>query len=249
MTPRFDGKVIVVTGGSSGIGRAVAQRIAAEGGCVVIGARGAEAGEATASAIRADGGRAEFVATDVTVEADAARLVGTALERFGRLDGAFNNVGGVTAGGPIAHLDAAGWQAELDLNLTSVFYCLKHELPALQANHGGAVVNNASALSVTGAGGMAAYTAAKHGVVGLTRAAALESARAGIRVNALVTHAVDTPLFHSLAGDSVDATVFSPAGRLSRPDEVAAFAAFLLSDEAGFVTGAALAIDGGYTAQ
>ena len=249
MTPRFDGKVIVVTGGSSGIGRAVAQRIAAEGGCVVIGARGAEAGEAAAAVIRADGGRAEFVATDVTVEADVARLVGTALGRFGRLDGAFNNVGGVTAAGPIADLDAAGWQAELDLNLTSVFYCLKHELPALQGNHGGAIVNNASALSVTGAGGMAAYTAAKHGVVGLTRAAALESARAGIRVNALVTHAVDTPLFHSLAGDSVDATVFSPAGRLSRPDEVAAFAAFLLSDEAGFVTGAALAIDGGYTAQ
>jgi NAD(P)-dependent dehydrogenase (short-subunit alcohol dehydrogenase family) len=251
MTPRFDGKVIVVTGGSSGIGRAVAQRIAAEGGCVVIGARGAEAGEAAAAAIRADGGRAEFVATDVTVEADVARLVGTALERFGRLDGAFNNVGGVTAAGPIADLDAAGWQAELDLNLTSVFYCLKHELPALRVGErdGGAIVNNASALSVTGAGGMAAYTAAKHGVVGLTRAAALESARAGIRVNALVTHAVDTPLFHSLAGDSVDATVFSPAGRLSRPDEVAAFAAFLLSDEAGFVTGAALAIDGGYTAQ
>jgi NAD(P)-dependent dehydrogenase (short-subunit alcohol dehydrogenase family) len=249
MTPRFDGKVVVVTGGSSGIGRAVAQRIAVEGGAVVIGARRTDAGEAAAAAIRAEGGRAEFVATDVTVEADVARLVGTALERFGRLDGAFNNVGGVAAGGPLTDLDAAAWQAELDLNLTSVFHCLKHELPALQANHGGAIVNNASALGVTGAGGMAAYTAAKHGVVGLTRAAALETARDGIRVNALVTHAVDTPLFHSLAGDHVDASRLSPVGRLSSPDEVAAFAAFLLSDEAAFVTGAALAIDGGYSAQ
>ena len=249
MKPRFDGKVVVVTGGSSGIGRAVAQRIAAERGAVVIGARRTDAGEAAAAEVRDEGGRAEFVATDVTVEADVARLIGTALERFGRLDGAFNNVGGVAAGGSITDLDAAAWQAELDLNLTSVFHCLKHELPALQANHGGAIVNNASALGVTGAGGMAAYTAAKHGVVGLTRAVALETARDGIRVNALVTHAVDTPLFHSLAGESVDATGLSPIGRLSRPDEVAAFAAFLLSDEAAFVTGAALAIDGGYSAQ
>jgi NAD(P)-dependent dehydrogenase (short-subunit alcohol dehydrogenase family) len=179
-----------------------------------------------------------------------ARLVGVVLERFGRLDGAFNNVGGVAAGRSITDLDAAAWRAELDLNLTSVFHCVKHELPALRASAGGgAIVNNASVLGVAGAGGMAAYAAAKHGVVGLTRAAALECARDGIRVNALVTHAVDTPLFHSLAGDHVDAAGLSPIGRLSRPDEVAAFAAFLLSDEAAFVTGAALAVDGGYSAQ
>lgn len=252
MTGRLDAKVIIVSGGSSGMGAAVARRAASEGARVVIGARGADAGERVAKEIQEAGGQAVFQATDVTVEADVERLVDTAVTSYGRLDGAFNNAGGVVSSGSVPDIDPEDWHADLELNLTSVFYNLKYQLPALLAAGGGAVVNNASVLGVTGSGGMSAYTAAKHGVVGLTRSAAMEVAARAVRVNALVTHAVDTPMFRGMVGGSLSgaqAAGFCPAARLSTPEEVAAFVAFLLSDEAGFITGAALAIDGGATAQ
>jgi NAD(P)-dependent dehydrogenase (short-subunit alcohol dehydrogenase family) len=245
MPERFSGKVVVVTGGSSGMGLAVAERLAAEGASVVIGARGAEAGERAAAAV---GGL--FVPTDVTVESDVARLIGSAVGEYGRLDGAFNNAGGTSTFDPIDKLGDAAWRAELDLNLSSVFYGLKYQIPAIRNSGGGSIVNNASLLGVVGSGNLAAYTAAKHGVVGLSRAAALECAAEGIRVNALITHAVDTPLLRRLlGGDPAGFAGSVPVGRLAEPSEVAAFVAFLLSDEAGFVTGAALPIDGGVTAQ
>lgn len=245
MAQRFSGKVVVVTGGSSGMGLAVAERLSAEGASVVIGARGVEAGERAAAAV---GGL--FVPTDVTVESDVAQLVETAVREFGRLDGAFNNAGGTTAFDSIDKLSDEAWRAELDLNLSSVFYGLKHQIPAICNSGGGSIVNNASLLGVVGSGNMAAYTAAKHGVVGLSRSAALEWAGAGVRVNALITHAVDTPLLRGLlGGDPAGFASSLPVGRLAEPSEVAAFVAFLLSDEARFVTGAALPIDGGVTAQ
>ncbi|MFW5418164.1 glucose 1-dehydrogenase [Nocardiopsis sp. CNT-189] len=250
---RFTDKVILVTGGNSGMGRAVAERLAAEGAAVVLGARRKDLGDQVAAEIRAGGGRAVFVPADVTLEDDAARLVQAAVAEFGRLDGAFNNVGGMNAFGPVPDISDSAWRADLDTNLTSVFYGLKYQLPAILAAGGGAVVNNASNLGVTGTPTVAAYVAAKHGVVGLTRAAALENAAAGVRVNALVTGGVDTPLFAQTMGATPEgrAQVESmlPVGRLAQPDEVAAFTAFLLSDESRFITGAALAIDGGITAQ
>lgn len=254
MASRLASKVIVVTGGSSGIGRAVAERVASEGAAVVIGARRADAGEQVAAGIRAAGGRARFVATDATVEAEVAGLVGVVVEEFGRLDGAFNNVGGVNASGPVQQVHEAAWRADLDQNLTSVFYGLKYQLPAmLGSGGGGAIVNNAALAGVVGVAGMAGYVAAKHGVVGLTRAAALECAGQGVRVNALVTGNVDTPLFRGLLGAPPDGRLevagLNPTGRVAQPDEIAALVAFLLSDEAAFITGAALAIDGGFTAQ
>ncbi|HEV7452233.1 MAG TPA: SDR family oxidoreductase [Pseudonocardiaceae bacterium] len=254
MTTRFESKVIVITGGSSGIGRAVAERVASEGAAVVIGARRQDVGDEVVATIRAAGGQAVFLATDGTVEADVAELIRTAVTEFGRLDGAFNNVGGVHTIGVVQKIDDVAWRADLDQNLTSVFYCLKYQIPAIMASGGGgAIVNNASIAGSIGIRAMSPYVAAKHGVVGLTRAAALECASQGLRVNALVTGEVDTPLFRSLLGAPPDgelaAEAMNPVGRISQPDEIAAFVAFLLSDESAFITGAALAIDGGCTAQ
>lgn len=243
---RFTDKVVLVTGGSSGIGAATARRLAAEGATVVIAARHANLGKAAAASID---GNVTFVHCDVTVEIDVSRLVNTVIEKHGRLDGAFNNAGSTTFHGRITEVDGGSWRRELDANLTSVFYCLKYEIAAMTGS--GAIVNNASIAAVSGTPGMSAYTAAKHGVLGLTRAAALECAGRNLRINAILTGNVDTPLYRSLSGVGADDALPeapNPTGRTATPDEIAAFVAYLLSDEAAFVTGAGLPIDGGYTA-
>ncbi|HET9139444.1 glucose 1-dehydrogenase [Actinophytocola sp.] len=251
---RLRSKVVMVVGATSGIGRATALRLAAEGAVVVAAGRRTDLGEHLAAGIVADGGQALFVTCDATVEDDVARAVHAAVAEFGRLDGAVNNAGGVLASGPLEAVDAQAWRDELDVNLTSVFHGLKHQLPAIGAAGGGAVVNNASTAGVSAVPGLAAYTAAKHGVVGLTRSAALEWADRGVRVNALVTGNVDTPLYRRLLGASpeqppseLDAP--NPTGRVADPAEIAGLIAYLLSDEATFITGATMAIDGGATAQ
>lgn len=253
MSTRFADQVVIVTGAGSGIGRALALRIAAEGAAVVLGSRGKDQGERVAEEIRQAGGRALFVPTDVTVDADVARLTQAALTEYGRLDAAFNNAGALTASGSIAEIDDDSWRRELDLNLTGVFHGMRHQVPAIIASGGGVILNNASNLGVVGMASVAPYVAAKHGVVGLTRSVALETAAAGVRVNALISGAVDTPAFRSSMGatDEGAAAVAAlhPLGRIAQPAEIAALCAFLLSDEASFVTGAAVAVDGGFTAQ
>jgi NAD(P)-dependent dehydrogenase (short-subunit alcohol dehydrogenase family) len=251
MRSRLAGKVVTVTGGSSGIGAAVARRVAAEGASVVIAARGVTAGESVAEEIRSRGGDATFQATDVTVEEDVARLIDRALREYGGLHGAFNNAGDVTSLRNVPEVETAAWRFEVDENLTSVFFSLKYQIPAILAGGGGAIVNNASIGGRRGIPGMAPYVAAKHGVVGLSRSAALEYADRGVRINALVTGNVDTPLYRRLLGVTPDEPLPdapNPTGRVASPAEVAAYVSYLLSDEAAFVTGAALAIDGGATA-
>ena len=253
MSTRFADQVVLVTGAGSGIGRAVALRVATEGAAVVLGSRGKDQGERVAEQIRAAGGRALFVPTDVTVDADVERLTQAALTEYGRLDAAFNNAGAVTAFGGVAEIDDASWRAELDLNLTGVFHGLRHQVPAITASGGGAILNNASNLGVVGMAQVAPYVAAKHAVVGLTKSVALETAATGLRVNALVSGAVETPAFRASMGATPEGeaaiAALHPLGRIAQPDEIAALCAFLLSREASFVTGAAIAADGGFTAQ
>lgn len=253
MPRNLQSKVIIVTGGTSGMGAAFAKRAASEGAIVVIGARDAARGEATTAEIEAVGGRAFFMQTDVTKEEELSRLVDFAVGEFGGLHGAFNNAGGGDNQRTFEQTDAAFWHNMIATNLTSVFYSLKYEIPAIAVSGGGGIVNNASIAGAVGDASMPAYTAAKHGVVGLTRSAALDSAREGVRVNALLTGLIDTPLWRAAvsAYPEIEDRFLSqiPTGRAGSEQDVAALTAFLLSDESSFINGAALAVDGGFTAR
>lgn len=216
MSNRLESKVIIVTGGTSGMGSAFARRAASEGATVLIGARDKERGESTAAEIARDGGKALFVPTDVTVEEEIAHLVDVAVTEFGGLHGAFNNAGGGNIQGTIRSTEASFWDRVIALNLTSVFYSLKHEIPAIIASGGGSVVNNASVVGVAGDPTAVAYSAAKHGVVGLTRSAALDAAKENVRVNALVTGLVNTR--SGAASPRTTRKPRAPCSAYSRPD-------------------------------
>lgn len=256
--PEAQAPVALVTGAGTGLGRAAALEFARSGWRVALAGRDAERGRAALDALRAAGGEGLFVPADVRREDEVRALVTAALERFGRLDAAFNNAGVEGALRPAAELDEAEWREVIDTNLTGVWLCLKHELRAFRAlGRGGAIVNAASTNGVRAAPDSAAYCASKHGVIGLTRAAAVDHGRDGVRVNALVAGAFDTPMLRRVAAHVApgapaaaldDYAARAPLGRVGDPVEAARAVVWLCSPAASYVTGACLAVDGGLTA-
>ena len=246
---RLQGKVALVTGASSGIGEAAAKALAAQGASVVLAARRADPLERVAKEIQNAGGEAIAVRTDVTVDEDLANAVHVAEDRFGGLDVAFNNAGGMGTMGLVADQDPAQWATDLSLVLTSTFLSMRQEIPALQRRGGGVIVNNASQLGVVGFGaGISSYVAGKHGVVGLTKAAALEYAPRNIRVNSIHPGPINTPMLDVRTPEQNQRRLQAvPMKRRGAPEEVADLVLFLISDESRYITGAEIAIDGGAT--
>jgi len=250
----FDGKVALITGAASGIGRATAQAFARAGAAVVLADTNAQAGEPLAAAIRNEGGSARFVAADVSKPAEVELLVAEAVSIYGRLDVAFNNAGIEGTQAPTAELPLEAWNRVIAVNLTGVFCCMQQEIKQMLKQGGGAIVNNASILGTVAFAGAAAYTSAKHGLLGLTRTAALEYANAGIRINAVCPGFIETPMLEraNLLSDPAlrqQIEALHPVGRLGRAEEVASAVLFLSSPEASFITGHPLLVDGGYVAR
>lgn len=254
MAGTFDGKVALVTGASSGIGLATAQAFARAGARVVLSDLDVEQGEAAARSITQEGGTAKFIACDVSDGAAVAALIQGTVRAYGRLDCAFNNAGISGAQAPTGEYPEEAWNRVIAVNLTGVWLCMKHEITQMLAQGGGAIVNCASILGHVGFATAPAYVAAKHGVVGLTKTAAIEYATRGIRVNAVCPGFIETPML-SRAGLTTNAQMratiegLHPMKRLGRADEIAAATLFLASPAASFITGQSLLADGGYIAQ
>jgi NAD(P)-dependent dehydrogenase (short-subunit alcohol dehydrogenase family) len=249
----LDGRAALVTGGGSGLGRASAIALARAGASVTVVDVDEQGGKETAALVFEEvGGDADFIRADVTRPEDVEAMVDKTITRWGHLDCALNNAGTTGASAPTAEHTLDDWNRAIALNLTGVFLCLKYEIPAM-LERGGAIVNMASGAGLVGFAGLPAYVASKHGVVGLTRAAALEYAGQGIRINAICPGSTRTPMLEGFMGGDPQIermmTRAVPVGRLGRPEEIAEAVVWLCSDAASFVVGHALAVDGGSVIQ
>lgn len=244
-----DGKVTIITGGGSGIGEAAAIALARRGGRIVIGDIDEAGGERVAQAVRDAGGEAVFVRADAASVEDNERLVATAVETFGRLDGAVNNAGIGGPSAPTGEYPIDGWRLVMSINLDGVFYGVRHQIPAMLASGGGAIVNIASILGQATFAGAPAYVASKHAVVGLSKQIANEYAAEGITCTAVGPGFIDTPLLAKggIEGEVKDMIVgLHPIGRLGQPEEVGEVIAWLITEAPPFLNGAYLPVDGGY---
>ncbi|MGH7871435.1 MAG: SDR family oxidoreductase [Candidatus Binatia bacterium] len=253
MNMDFHERVALVTGASSGIGRASALAFAAVGAKVVVADLSEPGGSETVALIRSAGGEAVFVQADVSKISEVRALIETIVARFGRLDFAHNNAGTEGTIGSTHDCSEENWDTIIDTNLKGVWLCLKYEIPQMLKQSFGAVVNTSSVAGLVGFKGFSAYSASKHGVIGLTKTAALEYAKTGIRINAVCPGLIRTPMIErQIKGDpQIEAQLlaFQPSGRLGTPEEIAATVVWLCSEAASFVTGAALQVDGGLVAQ
>jgi NAD(P)-dependent dehydrogenase (short-subunit alcohol dehydrogenase family) len=251
MPQDFTGKVAIVTGAASGIGTAIARQLAQGGAKVVVADLALARAETVAQEIAAAGGTAAAFEINVADAIEVSAMVDFAVKRFGGLHLAVNNAGIGGPAAPAADYPLEGWHQVLNVNLNGAFYGLKYEIPAIIASGGGAIVNMASILGSVGFANSSAYVTAKHGLVGLTKTAALEYAKHGVRINSIGPGFIDTPLLSKNLDPATLAGIagLHPVGRLGAPDEVAALTCFLLSAEASFITGSYHLVDGGYTAQ
>ncbi|KXV75474.1 oxidoreductase [Acetobacter malorum] len=253
MSRKFEGKVALVTGAGAGMGLATAQAFARGGASVVLADINEESVVTAAEALTWEGGKALAVRCNVALEADVETMMARTVETFGRLDCAFNNAGVISQHHDTADLPDAEWDRVMSVNLRGTWYCMKHELKQMLSQGSGAIVNASSIGGLNGVAGVPAYIASKHGIIGLTKSAALECATKGIRINAVCPGVIETPMLDWLTGG--DATVKAelvkaqPIGRLGKPEEIAAAVLWLCSSDASLVLGHALSVDGGYSAQ
>jgi NAD(P)-dependent dehydrogenase (short-subunit alcohol dehydrogenase family) len=248
MSGIVDGKVALVTGAGSGIGRATAQVFAREGAAVMVADRDADGAKETVELVRAAGGDAEAHVLDVTDDAQVAEMVAATIARFGALDCAHNNAGITQPAVPLHEITREAWDIMLAINLTSVFVCMQHEARHMLEHGGGSIVNTSSGAGVIGAAGLAPYVSAKHGVLGLTKTAALEYAQLGIRVNAICPGSTDTPMLRGFIDGSPEIEAAMKAtvgmGELGRPEQLAEAVVWLSSDRASWVSGESMLVDG-----
>jgi NAD(P)-dependent dehydrogenase (short-subunit alcohol dehydrogenase family) len=247
---KFSGKVALVTGGTSGIGRATAIAFARAGAKVVLTGRREKEGAQVVDEIKKLGGEAAFVRGDVAKDAAVKAMVDFAVDKFGRIDIAFNNAG-VEWAGPLDQATENEYRRVFDINVWGVLNSMRHEIPAMLKNGGGAIVNNSSAAGHIGLPQVSIYIASKHAVEGLTKSIALEFAKQNIRVNAIAPGPIETDMFNRFAGDEMREQVvaLTPLGRMGASEEIAAAVLYLASDDAKFTTGTSLLVDGGFVAQ